>query len=470
LENAVVVGAGPNGLAAAIVLARAGVRVTVLEACETVGGGSRTAELTLPGFRHDVCSAVHPLAAGSPFFRRLPLDRYGLRWIQPEIALAHPFDDGTAAMLTRSLDETAARLGADQEAYRRLMRPLAENWSTLAPAILGPVVRRPGRPVLMARFGINALRSATGLARSCFREAKTRALFAGLAAHANVRLDRPFTASIALVLGSAAHAVGWPVAAGGSQSIVDALAGYFCALGGEVQTARRVDSLGDVEGAEAVLFDLTPAQILRIAKRGFTARYRQSLARFRYGPGVFKVDYALDGPIPWTAEACRRAGTVHLGGSMEEIAASEQLVAEGRHPERPYMLVAQQSLFDPTRAPPGKHTAWAYCHVPNGSAEDMTDRMEAQIERFAPGFRELILARHITSPAALEAYNANYVGGDIAAGAPDGLQLFMRPAIRLSPYATSDKRLYICSASTPPGPGVHGLCGYFAARAALRRL
>ncbi|MGE0543829.1 MAG: phytoene desaturase family protein [Dehalococcoidia bacterium] len=470
LRTAVVVGAGPNGLAAAIVLARAGVQVTVLEAGKTVGGGSRTAELTLPGFRHDICSAVHPLAAGSPFFRRLPLHTYGLRWIQPEIALAHPFDDGTAATLTRSLDATAARFGNDRDAYRRLMRPLAKNWRALAPAVLGPLARFPRHPLLMARFGVNAVRSATGLARSNFREAKTRALFAGIAAHVNVPLERPLTASFGLVLGAAAHAIGWPVAEGGSQSIADALTAYLCDLGGVVQTARRVDSLADVPATDAVLFDLTPAQVLRIAGHRFRDGYRRSLARFHYGAGVFKLDYALDGPIPWKADACRRAGTVHLGGSMEEIALSERLIAEGRHPDRPFVLVAQQSLFDPTRAPSGKHTLWAYCHLPNGSTEDMTDRIEAQIERFAPGFKKLILARHITSPAALEAYNANYIGGDIAAGAHDGLQLFMRPAFRLSPYATSDKRLSICSASTPPGAGVHGLCGYFAARSALKRL
>jgi phytoene dehydrogenase-like protein len=413
---------------------------------------------------------VHPLAAGSPLFQHLPLQRYGLRWIQPEVALAHPFDDGTAATLTRSLDETAERLGKDRDAYRRLMRPLAENWDTLAPAVLGPLARRPRHPILLARFGIAAVRSAIGLARSNFREAKTRALFSGIAAHVNVPLERPITASIGLVLGSAAHAVGWPVAEGGSQAIVDALARYLTDLGGEVRTAQPVNSLRDVQQADAVLFDLTPAQVLRIAGSRFSAGYRQSLARFRYGAGVFKLDYALDGPVPWTAEACRRAGTVHLGGSLEEIARSERLIAEGRHPDQPFVLVAQQSLFDSTRAPPGKQTAWAYCHLPNSSAVDMTDRIEAQIERFAPGFRKLILARHSTSPAALESYNANYVGGDIAAGAHDGLQLFMRPAPRLSPYAMSDKRLFICSASTPPGAGVHGLCGYFAARAVLKRL
>jgi phytoene dehydrogenase-like protein len=468
--SAIVVGAGPNGLAAAVALARAGVRVTVLEAGETIGGGSRTKELTLPGFRHDVCSAVHPLAAGSPFFRSLPLEEHGLRWIQPQIPLAHPFDDGTAATLRRSVDETSRLLGRDGPAYGKLMRPVVENWDDLSAAVLGPIFRPPRHPLLMASFGLNAWRSAAGLARSRFAERRARALFAGIAAHANVPLHRPLTASFGLVLGGAGHAVGWPVAEGGSQAIADALAGYLRSLGGELRTQCRVNSLDDVPDAEAILFDVTPRQLLRIVGEQLNEAYRRDLGRFRYGAGVFKVDYALDGPIPWNAVECRHAGTVHLGATLDEMVESEELIARGGHPDRPYVLVAQQSLFDTTRAPPGKHTAWAYCHAPNGSTEDMTARIESQIERFAPGFSRLVLARHITSAAALEEYNENYVGGDIAAGSHAGLQLFFRPTQRLSPYTTSDRRLFICSASTPPGAGVHGMCGFFAAQAAMKVL
>lgn len=445
-------------------------RVTILEAKDTIGGGTRSEELTLPGFRHDVCSAIHPLAAGSPFFRTLPLAEHGLRWIEPEIALAHPFDDGTAVTLRRSLDETASLLGRDAAAYRRLMRPLAADWDKLASSVLGPLLRPPRHPLILSRFGLSALRSATGLARSTFREPKTRALLAGLAAHANVRLDRPFTAGSALLLAAAAHAVGWPIAHGGSRSLAEALAGHLTSLGGTVVTGRRAASLEDIPDADAVLFDVTPRQLLSIAGGRLSAAYRKGLARFRYGAGVFKVDYALEGPIPWSASDCRRAGTVHVGGAMEEIAASETLVSQGRCPERPYVIVAQQSLFDSTRAPAGKHTGWAYCHVPSGSTEDMACRIEAQIERFAPGFRDIVLARHVAGPSSLETANENYVGGDIGGGAHDGLQLFLRPVARISPYSTSDGRLFICSASTPPGGGVHGMCGYFAAQTALTRL
>jgi phytoene dehydrogenase-like protein len=469
-SSAIIVGGGPNGLAAAIVLARCGVRVTVLEAGETIGGGSRTQELTLPGFHHDVCSAVHPLAAGSPFFRSLPLEEHGLRWIQPQIPLAHPFDDGSAVTLRRSLDETSRLLGRDGPAYAKLIRPLVENWDQLTQAVLGPIFRPPPHPLLMAEFGLNAVRSAAGLARSRFAEKGARALFAGLAAHANVPLERRFTASFGLVLGGAGHAVGWPVAAGGSQAIVDALASYLRSLGGELRTRCCVESLDDIIDAEVVLFDVTPRQLMRIAGTRLSEAYRRDLSRFRYGAGVFKLDYALDGPIPWTADECRHAGTVHLGGTLDEIVASEELIARGGHPDRPYVLVAQQSLFDSSRAPPDKHTAWAYCHVPNASQEDMTERMESQIERCAPGFRRLVLARHVTSAAALEDYNQNYVGGDIGAGSHEGLQLFLRPSRRLSPYTTSDRRLFICSASTPPGAGVHGMCGFFAAQAAMKTL
>jgi phytoene dehydrogenase-like protein len=350
------------------------------------------------------------------------------------------------------------------------MRPLVDNWHKLALAILGPVLRPPSHPLLMAGFGLQARRSAASLARARFRDGKTQALFAGLAAHANVPLELPFSASFGLVLGTAAHAVGWPVPEGGSQSIVDALTGYLRELGGEVRTGCRVESLADVAGADAVLFDLTPRQVLRIAGPSLSEGYRKELGRYRYGAGVFKVDYALSGPVPWTAEACSRAGTVHLGGMLNEVVASEALVGRGGHPDRPYTLIAQQSVVDSTRAPAGQHTLWAYCHVPHGSTEDMTERIEAQIERFAPGFSKLVLARHVLSAETLEAYNENYIGGDIAGGSHSGLQLFLRPARRLSPYRTSDPRLFICSSSTPPGAGVHGMCGYFAAREALKSL
>jgi phytoene dehydrogenase-like protein len=462
------VGSGPNGLAAAIVLAQSGVQVTVLEAKDSIGGGMRTQELTLPGFHHDVCSAIHPLAAGSPFFSTLPLAEHGLQWIEPEIALAHPFDDGSAVTLRRSLGETARLMGRDARAYHRLMEPLASSWGRLAASVLGPVLRPPRHPLLLARFGLSALRSASGLARSRFGEEKTRALFAGLAAHANVSLGRPLTAGSALVLAAAAHAVGWPIARSGSQALAEALASYLGSKGGEIKVSRRVASLREVPDADAVLFDVTPRQLLSIAGERLSAAHRKRLERFRYGPGVFKVDYALDGPIPWAAGECRRAGTVHVGGTIEEIQSSEECVSEGRIAERPYVIVAQQSLFDPSRAPAGKHTTWAYCHVPNGSSEQMADRIDAQIERFAPGFRDRVLARHVAGPAALEASNENYVGGDIGGGAHDGLQLLLRPTARLSPYSTSNRRLFICSASTPPGGGVHGMCGYFAAQAALR--
>ena len=468
IKSAIIVGAGPNGLAAAIQLARAGVKVTVYEARDSVGGGARTQEITLPGFRHDVCSAVHPLAAGSPFLRTLSLDEHGLEWIHPKLALAHPFDDGTAAVLSRSLDETARGLGEDGAAYHRLFHPFAANWETLAGAILGPLVRAPAAPLLMARFGLRARRSAAGLARSLFKSERARALFTGLSAHANVPLTSPLTASFGLVLGSAAHAVGWPFPKGGSQAISEAMARHLRQLGGEILTNRPIDALDELEDANVVLFDLTPKQVLAIAGKRLSDGYRRRLADFRYGPGVFKVDYALDGPVPWSADECRRAGTLHLGGTMTEIIESEAAIAKGRIPDRPYVLIAQQSLFDSSRAPEGKHTLWGYCHLPHGSTVDMTDRIEAQIERFAPGSRERVLARHSMSPIELEDYNENYVGGDIAGGSHAGLQLLLRPTPSLSPYKTSDPRLFLCSASTPPGAGVHGMCGYFAAVTALR--
>jgi phytoene dehydrogenase-like protein len=466
--DAVVVGAGPNGLAAAVVLAQAGRSVLVVEGSDRIGGGSRTAELTLPGYRHDVCSAIHPMGAASPFFRTLPLSQFGLAWIDPPAALAHPLDDGTAAMLEASLETTAAGLGADAGAYTRLFGPFVRHAERLLPALLGPL-RVPEHPILLARFGLRALRSASGLANSLFSEPAARALFAGCAAHSFLPFDKLTSAAIGLVLLLVAHVRNWPFPRGGSESIVRALGGYFEHLGGEIETGRPVRSLDDLPRAKAVLFDLTPRQVVAILGGRLPSGYRRRLERYRYGPGVFKLDWALDGPIPWKAAACARAATVHLGGTLEEIASAEDAVWRGVHPDKPYVLVAQQSLFDDTRAPGGKHVGWAYCHVPHGSTLDMTDAIERQMERFAPGFRDKILARHQFSTRTFEAYNPNYVGGDITGGVTDLGQLFTRPVARLVPYATPAKGIYICSSSTPPGAGVHGMCGFFAARAALRR-
>ncbi len=465
--DAIIVGSGPNGLAAAITLARQGWQVLVLEARETVGGGMRTAEVTLPGFRHDICSAIHPLGMGSPFFRDLPLEDYGLRWIHPDLPLAHPFDDGAAVAVHRSLTRTAEGLSQDAKNYERLFGSLVEDWAKLAHQLLGPL-RLPRHPLTMANFGLRALWSAKTAARATFRTEKARGLFAGLAAHAIMPLERPATAAFGLVLGTLAHAVGWPLPRGGSQRIADAMAAYLTDLGGEIVTAQRVTSLAELPPARAILLDVTPREALKIAGDQLPAGYRRRLERYRYGPGVFKIDWALDGPIPWTAGACRRAGTVHLGGTLAEIAHGEKLVWQGRHPERPYVLVTQQSLFDDTRAPAGKHTGWAYCHVPNGSTVDMTTAIEDQVERFAPGFRERILARHTMTADDFERYNPNYVGGDINGGVQDWRQLFTRPVARLDPYRTPLPNLFICSSATPPGGGVHGMCGYHAARSALR--
>jgi phytoene dehydrogenase-like protein len=464
LPDAVVVGAGPNGLAAAIALARAGRSVRVLEAAETIGGGSRSAELTLPGFTHDICSAVHPHPLASPFLRELPLAEHGLELVHPELPLAHPLDDGTAVAFDRSIDATAASIGGkDGEAYRRLVAPPVRDAEKLLPAILGPL--RPTRhPLALTRFGLRGLPSAKLLARR-FDEPRARALIAGHAAHSMLPLDRPPTAAVALVLMLTGHHVGWPVARGGSQAVADALASLARAHGAEIVTGHRVERLGELDDAGAVLFDLTPRQVVDIAGDRLPARYRRALERYRYGPGVFKLDWALDGPIPWTAPECARAGTVHLGGTFEEIAASE---ASPGH-ERPYVLLSQPTVCDPSRAPVGKHVGWAYCHVPSGSTRDMTDAIEAQVERFAPGFRERILGRASMNAAQMEGYNANYVGGDINGGLMDLRQLFTRPVARPVPYTTPDPRLFICSSATPPGGGVHGMCGYFAAQAVLRR-
>jgi phytoene dehydrogenase-like protein len=467
--DAVVVGSGPNGLAAAITMARAGRSVLVLEAKETIGGGCRSAELTLPGFLHDVCSAIHPLGLGSPFFKTLPLHDHGLEWIHPPAPVAHPLDDGTAVVVERSIEETAAGLGPDGAAYRRLMGPLAADWDALAPELLAPL-HVPRRPLAMARFGLMALRSASGFAQARFRGERARAVFAGIAGHAILPLERTATAAIGLVLGVLTHAVGWPLPRGGSRRIAEALAAHLRSLGGEIRTGSPVESLDALPPARVVLCDVTPRQLLRLAGDRLRGRYRRGLERYRYGPAAFKVDFALSGPVPWKAAACARAATVHLGGTLAEIAASEAAVGRGEHPDRPFVLLVQPSLFDSSRAPVGRHTAWAYCHVPNGSTVDMRARIEAQIERFAPGFRDLVLARSVLTPARLQDRNENYVGGDINGGAQDLRQMFARPVPRIVPYSTPVPGLYICSSSTPPGGGVHGMCGYHAATAALRRV
>ncbi len=466
--DAVVVGAGPNGLAAAIELARNGRSVHVIEGAASVGGGTRTEELTLPGFHHDVCSAVHPLALGSPFLRTLPLEQFGLELIEPITQAAHPLDDGDAVALMRSLDETADGLGRDARAYRSLVGTFAEHWDRLAEAMLGPLTRPPRAPLLAARFGSRGALPAALCARVRFRTPRARALVAGMAAHAIRPLEAPGTTAFALVMLSLGHACGWPVARGGSAQITAAMRAYLESLGGTVEVGRHIASLQELPDSSAVLFDVSARGLAEICGEALPRRYRRALRRFRYGPGVFKVDYAMSAAVPWTAPAARTAGTVHLGGTLEEIAASERAVAHGRAAERPYVLVAQQSLADSTRAPAGQHTLWAYCHVPAGSTTDMTAAIEAQIERFAPGFRELVLARATRGPAELEAENLNYVGGDIGGGANNLRQTLARPALRRNPYATPNPKLFLCSASTPPGGGVHGMCGFHAARAALR--
>ena len=466
--DAVIVGSGPNGLAAAIALAQAGCSVRVLEASSTIGGGTRSSELTLPGFLHDLCSAIHPLAAGSPFFRTLSLNRFGLEWIEPEIALAHPLGNGTAVCLHRSIAKTAESLGRDKRAYERLMEPLVRDWELLSREILQPLLHFPRHPLALARFGLQALCPAATLARAVFKEEPARALLAGIAAHSFLPLEAVASAAIGLVLGAAGHAVGWPLPRGGSQAIANALADCLRQLGGEIELHRRIDDLGALPKARAVLLDVTPWQFLQMAGQRLPAGYKRRLQRFRHAPGVCKIDYALSAAVPWAAKECRVAGTVHLGGTLGEIAASERQVNRGEHPIRPFVLLAQQSVFDATRAPAGHHTLWAYCHVPYGSTLDLSQRIETQIERFAPGFRDLIIARHVMKPSDLEARNANLVGGDINGGAANLLQLFGRPVWGPAPYRTALPGVYLCSASTPPGGGVHGMCGWHAARWALR--
>ncbi len=466
--DAIVVGSGPNGLAAAITLARAGRSVRVYEAADVAGGGLSTSELTLPGFRHDLCSTILPLSVASPFFRTIDLAARGVELIHPAAPFAHPLDDGQAVVLERSVGATAAGLGEhDGKAWRRLFGPLVRSAEQLESELLRPIVHLPRHPLALARFGIPALRSAEGLARSAFDDEPARALFAGVAAHSMLRLDRPLGASFGLVLATFAHAVGWPMARGGSVAVAEALVAELRAHGGEVVTGHRIGSMADLPPSRAVLFDVTPRQLGAIAGDALSGRTRRHTERFRYGSGVFKIDWALDGPVPWAAEGPRRAATVHLGGTLPEIAAAEADVASGRHPARPYVLFVQYSPWDPSRAPDGKATAWAYCHVPAGSTFDMTDRIEAQVERFAPGFRDRILARSTHSPAKMEAHDGNYVGGDINGGIQDIRQLIFRPWPSLDPYRVG-AGLYLCSSSTPPGGGVHGMSGLLAARSALR--
>lgn len=463
--DAVVVGAGPNGLAAAITLQRAGLSVVLLEAGSSIGGGMRSGELTLPGFIHDICSAIHPMAVSSPFFNQLPLAEHGLEFIHPGVPAAHPFDNGTAAVLSASLEETARLLGKDAGQYLGLIAPLVRDWSAIAQDILAPF-HFPHHPLDMARFGRRAFSSATSLARR-FQTKEARGLWAGMTAHSMLPLSHIPTSAVGLVLMITAHWSGWPIPRGGSMAIARALASYFISLGGKITLNFNVGSLAQLPSARAVMLDLTPRQLLRLDGQRWSRRYSRQLEKYRYGMGVFKIDWALDAPIPFTAAECRTAGTIHIGNTLEEIVAAEQDVWNGKHPARPFVLLAQQSLFDPSRAPAGMHTAWAYCHVPNGSTIDMTDAIERQVERFAPGFRDRVLARHVMTTVEMESYNANYIGGDINGGVMNIRQLFARPALRYSPYRTSEKGIYICSSSTPPGGGVHGMCGYHAARRAL---
>ncbi|MCB1209815.1 MAG: NAD(P)/FAD-dependent oxidoreductase [Verrucomicrobiales bacterium] len=466
--DAIIIGSGPNGLAAAITLAQKQWRVLVLEAADTIGGGTRTKGLTLPGFHHDVCSAVHPTAVVSPFFQSLDLARHGLEFIQPELPLAHPLANGRAAVLHRSLDETVAGLGRDGWRYHALFETLITNSAKLYPDILDPL-SLPRHPFLMARFGVGAMLPARTLAKLAFRDEPARALLAGNAAHSVLPLESPFTSAIGLMLQMTAHAAGWPVAKGGSQAIAEALAAELKSLGGEIRCGHKVTFLAELPASRVVLFDTSPRQLIDIAGSALPSGYQRRLHAFKHGPGVFKIDYALDGPVPWLNESCRKAGTVHVGGTLDEIAHSEAQACHGEHPDRPFVLVSQPTVCDPSRAPEGKHVLWAYCHVPAGSTRDMSHIINAQIERFAPGFRDRILAAHTLNTVQMEAYNGNYIGGDIVGGMANWAQLLTRPIVSLNPYATPNPRLYLCSASTPPAGGVHGMCGSNAARAVLRR-
>lgn len=467
--DAVVVGSGPNGLSAAVHLAEVGRSVLVLEASDTIGGGTRSAELTLPGFVHDVCAAVHAMGVSAPALSLDALGQHGLAWVWPDVPLAHPLDRGRAGVLHRGVDETASGLGADVASWSSLMRPLVDNWSSLLPQLLGPLLTVPRHPIALAHFGIHALQPATLLIRR-FNTDEGRALFGGCAAHAMLSLNRPLTSAFGLTLAASAHAGGWPLAAGGSQAVADALVARLRQLGGEVRTGTTVRSLANLPEHRVVLFDTNPAQLASIAGDALPSRYRKRLYRFRHGSAAFKIDYALDAPVPWQNANVHRAGTVHVIGTLAELVAAEADVAAGRMPDRPFVLVVQPSLFDPSRAPAGQHTLWAYAHVPNGYTEDATAAIERQIERFAPGFATTVLARHVTTPRDLHAYNANYVGGDINTGAMDIRQLVFGPRATLSPYSLGVPGMYICSAATPPGPGAHGMCGHHAAQLALARL
>jgi phytoene dehydrogenase-like protein len=472
MKSATIIGAGPNGLSAAITLQAAGVQTTLLEAGATVGGAARTAEITLPGFHHDLGSSVYPMGVASPFFHTLPLGRHGHRWIEPPAPLAHPLDDGTAVMLEHDLAATCKGLGegSDAVAWRSLIKPLADDWPSLCREILGPIPHLPRSPLLLARFGIYAMLPAATLARSAFKGARARALFAGMAAHSVLPLTGAFSAAVGLVLAAAGHATGWPIAEGGAQQLSNALARHFESLGGTIKVDHRVERLAEVEPADAVLCDITPRQLLRIAGGRMAAGFERQLAAYRYGPGAYKIDWALSEPIPWRASECRRAATVHVGGYLEEMIASEA-APWSRSPEestRPFVLVTQPSLFDTSRAPSGRHTAWGYCHVRNGSVVSVLDAIEAQMERFAPGFRECVLRRTVSAPAQLESWNANLVGGDLSGGAMTPRQLIFRPTPSF--YRTGLKNVFLCSASTPPGGGVHGMCGHLAAVRALRSL
>lgn len=467
--DVIVIGSGPNGLAAGIKLQLHGLSVLLIEGKDTIGGGMRTKELTLPGFHHDVCSAIHPMALSSPFFSQLPLDRFGLEWIFPEVAAAHPFDDGTAVGLYQSIEQTAQGLGLDRKSYTDLIGPLVENWDKLVPDILAPL-GIPSHPFLFTGFGLKAILPATTLADFYFKEEKTKGFWAGMAAHSIQPLSNLTTSAIGLVLLAAGHAKGWPIPSGGSQQLANSLAGYFQSLGGEIETGWFVKDLNELPKSKAVVFDTSADQLSKIAKDRLSPSYQKQLKKFRYGMGVFKLDWALSDPIPFKSEVARRAGTVHLGSGIKEIARSEYESSKGIPSRSPYVLVAQQSVFDRTRAPDGKHTAWAYCHVPNGSMADMTTLIEKQIERYAPGFRDTILAKHTFNSLQMQEYNPNYVGGDINGGALDISQLFTRPTVQFTPYRTSSKEIYICSSSTPPGGGVHGMCGYHAANRVIKDL
>ena len=464
--DAVIVGSGPNGLAAGILLQQHGLSVLIVESRSQPGGGLRTEELTLPGYHHDVCSAIHPLAVASPFFNSLPLHQHGLKYIQPQVAAAHPFDDGSAAVVTHDVDETALLLGKDESAYKKLVGGVVKDWDGIVNDILSPLIF-PSRPFDMAAFGLNALTSASYLSKK-FATRHGKGLWAGMAAHSIQPLTNTATSAVALVLLTTAHKRGWPLPERGSVAIADALVSCFKSLGGKIQTGLHVTSLKQLPSSHAVLFDITPKQLLHIASEKFSSLYTRQLQKFRYGAGVFKIDWALAEPTPFVAHKARGAGTVHLGNTYEEIEAYEQSIWKNDSVEKPFVLFTQPSIFDAARAPAGKHTAWAYCHVPNGSVKDMTNAIEQQVERFAPGFRERILAKHTLNPLQLEEYNNNYIGGDINGGVLDIKQLFTRPALRWSPYRTSTKGLYICSSSTPPGGGVHGMCGYHAAKRALK--